>query len=244
MLRGENNRADASFVSRTAPAMAATASASEIAAEIHRRLQSLPVRDERNVRGIRRAFSRILRKEDGRLVMDVGRRLRLEYGYRGVPYELILARHEAFRLLGERELEDLGQGLDSWWSVDSFARTLSGPAWRDGVIGDGVILKWARSPDKWWRRAAVVSTVALNVRSRGGKGDVPRTLKICRLLVDDHEDMVEKALSWALRGLVVHDASAVRDFIAEYQARLGSRVKREVNNKLRTGLKSPRRRAD
>jgi 3-methyladenine DNA glycosylase AlkD len=73
---------------------------------------------------------------------------------------------------------------------------------------------------------------------------VPRTLKICRLLVGDHEDMVEKALSWALRELVVHDAGAVKDFIAEHEATLGSLVKREVGNKLRTGLKSPRRRAD
>ncbi len=224
--------------------MATTSSASEIAAEIHNRLQSLPVRNALNVYGVRRAFSRILRKEDGRLVIKVARELRFEYGYRGVPYKLILAHHEAFALLGERELEELGQGLDSWGSVDSFARTLSGPAWRDGLIGDGVILKWARSQDKWWRRAALVSTVALNVRSQGGRGDVPRTLKVCRLLAGDHEDMVEKALSWALRELVVHDAGAVKDFIAEHEATLGSLVKREVGNKLRTGLKSPRRRAD
>ena len=221
--------------------MAATSSASEIAAEIHNRLQSLPVRNAPNVRGVRRAFSQVLRGEDGRLVMEVARGLRLEYGYRGVPYDLILAHHEAFALLGERELEELGRGLDSWWSVDSFARTLSGPAWRDGLIGDGVILEWARSPDKWWRRAALVSTVALNVKSQGGKGDSPRTLKICRLLVDDHEDTIEKALSWALRELVARDARAVSDFIAEHEAKLGSRVTREVNNKLRTGLKSPRK---
>jgi 3-methyladenine DNA glycosylase AlkD len=225
------------------PARTAASKAREIAAEINNQLQSLPVRNAPNVHGVRRAFSRILRKEDGRLVMEVARELRLDYGYRGVPYDLILAHRGAFALLGERELEELGQGLDSWWSVDSFARTLSGPAWREGLIDDGVILKWARSRDKWWRRAALVSTVALNVRSRGGSGDVSRTLKVCRLLADDHEDMVEKALSWALRELVVHDARAVRDFIAEHEARLGSRVKREVDNKLRTGLKSPRRRA-
>jgi 3-methyladenine DNA glycosylase AlkD len=63
------------------------------------------------------------------------------------------------------------------------------------------------------------------------------------LLVDDHEDMIEKALSWALRELVVHDAQAVRDFTDKYEARLGSRVKREIHNKLRTGLKSPKRKA-
>jgi len=223
--------------------MTATSSAREIATEIHNQLQSLPVRNAPNTHRIRRAFSRALRREHGHLVVEVARELRLEYGYRSIPYELILAHQAALRLLGQRELEELGRGLDSWWSVDSFARTLSGPAWHEGLIDDGVILKWARSRDKWWRRAALVSTVALNVKSRGGKGDVPRTLKVCRLLADDHEDMVEKALSWALRELVVHDAGAVRDFIAEHQARLGSRVRREVGNKLRTGLKSPRRRA-
>ena len=51
----------------------------------------------------------------------------------------------AFRLLGEREPEELGRGLDSWWSVARFARTLSGTAWRDGLIGDRVIPRWARS---------------------------------------------------------------------------------------------------
>ena len=223
--------------------MATDSRAREIAAEIHSQLQSLAVKNTPNVRGVRRAFSRALRREDGHLVVEVAKELRLESGYRSVPYELILAHQGAFRLLGERELEELGQGLDSWWSVDCFARTLSGPAWLKGLIGDEVILKWARSRDKWWRRAALVSTVALNVRSQGGRGDVPRTLKVCRLLVDDHEDMVEKALSWALRELVVHDTEAVRDFIIEHQAELGSRVKREVGNKLKTGLKSPRRRA-
>ena len=242
---GPRNRcsADAAFVSQAIPAMTATSSAREIATEIHNQLQSLPVRNAPNTHGIRRAFSRALRREHGHLVVEVARELRLEHGYRSIPYELILAHQAALRLLGQRELEELGRGLDSWWSVDSFARTLSGPAWHEGLIDDGVILKWARSRDKWWRRAALVSTVALNVRSRGGRGDVPRTLKVCRLLADDHEDMVEKALSWALRELVVHDARAVRDFIAEHEARLGSRVKRDVDNKLRTGLKSPRRRA-
>jgi len=223
--------------------MTTTTSADEFAAQIDSRLQALPVRNAPSVDAVRRTFSRTLRGEDGRLVLEVARTLRFRYGYRAVPYELILAHQGAFRLLGERELEELGHGMDSWSSVDSFARTLSGPAWRDGLIQDEVILKWAHSTDRWWRRAALVSTVALNMRSYFGRGDAPRTLGICILLVDDHDDMVEKALSWALRELVVHDAGAVEGFIAEYEGVLGSRVKREVRNKLRTGVKSPRRRA-
>jgi 3-methyladenine DNA glycosylase AlkD len=216
--------------------------AREIAAAIHSQLQSLAVKNTSNVRGVRRSFSRAFRREDGHIVLQVAHHLRRRHGYRSVPYELILAHRDAFNLLDEQELEELGRGLDSWWSVDSFARTLSGPAWLKGLIEDEVIIRWAQSRDKWWRRAALVSTVALNVRSHGGRGDVPRTLEICELLVDDHEDMVEKALSWALRELVVHDAASVSDFIARHGARLGSRVKREVGNKLRTGSKSPGRR--
>ena len=242
MPRKESDGTDGTLMCRAVPAMTATSGASEIAADIHRQLESLPVKNTPNARCVRRAFSQVLRKDDGHLVMEIATELRLRYGHRGIPYELIPANRGAFRLLGEQKLEELGRGLDSWWSVDSFARILSGPAWRDGLIGDGVILDWARSPDKWWRRAALVSTVALNVRSQGGKGDSPRTLKICRLLVDDHEDTIEKALSWALRELVARDARAVSDFIAEHEAELGSRVKREVGNKLRTGLKSPRKR--
>ena len=161
----------------------------------------------------------------------------------GSAYELILGHRAAFERLGPAELEQLGQGINSWWTVDSFARTLSGPAWLHRQIPDQLILAWAGSRDRWWRRAALVSTVALNVRSHGGQGDVPRTLRICRILAGDQDDMVAKALSWALRELVVHDAGAVQEFLDEHDKVLPARVKREVRNKLRTGLKNPGRKA-
>ncbi len=85
----------------------------------------------------------------------------------------------------------------------------------------------------------MVSTVVLNIRSHGGEGDTKKTLGICELLVKDHEDMVVKALSWALRELVVHDPKAVSEFILLHEDILATRVKREVSNKLKTGLKNP-----
>jgi 3-methyladenine DNA glycosylase AlkD len=83
--------------------------------------------------------------------------------------------------------------------------------------------------------------VVLNSPRHGGQGDIPRTLAVCRLLVDDDDDMVVKALSWALRKLVAHDPEVVRGFLAEHEDTLAARVKREVRNKLTTGLKNPRR---
>jgi 3-methyladenine DNA glycosylase AlkD len=164
----------------------------------------------------------------------------IDDSYRWIAYELIHGHSPAFERLGEAELEEFGRGINSWWTVDSFARTLSGPAWLKQQVPDELILKWARSEDRWWRRAALVSTVALNVRSQGGKGDSRRTLQVCRLLIEDHDDMIEKAMSWALRELVVHDEKAVQDFVDEHDKILAARVKREVKNKLRTGLKNPR----
>jgi 3-methyladenine DNA glycosylase AlkD len=68
---------------------------------------------------------------------------------------------------------------------------------------------------------------------------VTRTLQVCRQLAGDQDDMVAKALSWALRELVVHDPGAVQEFLEKYDHVLSARVKREVKNKLATGLKNP-----
>jgi len=158
-----------------------------------------------------------------------------------VAYELIKQHPAAFGSIGEGELEELGQGIDSWGAVDGFARILAGPAWLAGQVDDELIHRWAHANDRWWRRAALVSTVALNMRSQGGRGDVARTLAVCEVLADDRDDMVVKATSWALRQLVVHDADAVDAFLRKHDDDLAARVKREVRNKLATGLKNPLR---
>jgi 3-methyladenine DNA glycosylase AlkD len=85
-----------------------------------------------------------------------------------------------------------------------------------------------------------VSTVPLNVKSHGGTGDAKRTLAVCRLLVDDRDDMVVKALSWALRALSKREPNRVEAFLKKYEERLASLVKREVRNKLTTGRKDGR----
>jgi len=219
-------------------------SAREVASQIDAEIRALPVQNTPSTRAIRRKYSQRLRQAEPDYVLAVARELRETYGYRGMPYDLIRHHRGAFESIGEAELEALGQGINSWWSVDSFARTLAGPAWLKGQVTDALIHRWAHSEDVWWRRAALVSTVALNVRSHGGYGDVSRTLAVCRLLAADREDMVVKALSWALRELVVHDPDAVREFLEEYEDVLAARVKREVRNKLTTGLKNPRPRRD
>jgi 3-methyladenine DNA glycosylase AlkD len=213
----------------------------ELASAFDAEQRALSTHNTDSERSIRLKYSSILRQAPAEYVLSFSKQLLFTHGHRWQAYEIIAAHRQAFQSLRTDELEQLGQGINSWWTTDSFARTLSGPAWRDGLVSDELIIRWAGSPDLWWRRAALVSTVAFNIRSQGGKGDVPRTLAICRLLVSDHEDMVVKAMSWALRQLVYFDPEAVERFMQEHERTLAGRVKREVGNKLRTGLKNPRR---
>lgn len=135
----------------------------------------------------------------------------------------------------------MATGLSDWASVDLYGVTVLGQAWRDGRVTDAKIHAWTKSTDRWKRRLALVATVPLNIPSRGGSGDSPRTLRVCRLLRDDRDDMVVKALSWALRELAKREPGVVRSFMREEEDHLAARVKREVSNKLRTGLKTPRK---
>lgn len=50
--------------------------------------------------------------------------------------------------------------------------------------------------------------------------------------------MVVKALSWALRALAVRDEKAATDFMRQ-EGLDSARVRREVTNRLKTGLRSP-----
>jgi len=196
-----------------------------------------------HIRSVRRARSRAWKTTSPKFVTGVALALatsRQHRWQRWFAYELIRFHKGAFQALDDRTLERFSKGLDSWDSVDAFGRILSGPAWAQGLASDRLIEGWSRSRDLWLRRLALVSTVALNMKNDGGRGDTRRTLAVCARLVDDDEDMVVKALSWALRVLSSHDAPAVPAFLRKHDARLAARVKRETANKLRTGKKNPK----
>jgi 3-methyladenine DNA glycosylase AlkD len=157
---------------------------------------------------------------------------------RQVGYELLAGHRAALASLSRAELLTLGEGIDNWATADTYAEMIVGVSWLRGHVDGALILELTRSPDRWWRRSALVATVALNKKARGGKGDPTQTLPVCRPLVADPDDMVVKALSWALRELAEWEPDLVADFVREHDAVLASRVKREVGNKLRTGKKS------
>jgi hypothetical protein len=194
-------------------------------------------------REIRKALSARLKRESGPDVVQVGLAIASappmkQARSRWVGWELIKGHRAAAESLGLAMAEALGAGNSSWDEVDAYGIYILGPAWLRGQVGDADILRWAADADLWKRRAALVATVVLNSKTHGGKGDAQRTLMVAGRLAGDREDMVVKAMSWALRMLVDWDRAAVESFLAQNEARLAARVKREVRTKLTTGRKN------
>jgi 3-methyladenine DNA glycosylase AlkD len=217
-----------------------------LAEEIDERLSSLAGgAATAELREVRREFTHRLKDAAPHVVLELANLLIdvPQTAYRFIAYELIHHHPAALSHLNAWQLEQLGRGIASWGAVDCFAVYLSGPVWRDRRIPNSLIHGWARSADRWWRRAALVSTVPLNSKSQGGAGDTYRTLQVCRLLEPDRDPMVTKAMSWALRELAKRDPRAVRDYLAARKDVLPAIVLREVTNKLKTGVKNPKPKA-
>jgi 3-methyladenine DNA glycosylase AlkD len=190
-------------------------------------------------RRLRRAWSRQLSSRPAPEVIRLASELVEDDPWgRLTAYELVAHHPGGLAALTPTSVRRLARGLADWVGVDTFACYVAGPAWREGRLPSRQVHAWLRSKDRWMRRTAVVCTVALNIRARGGRGDVARTLGVCRQVVTDRDDMVVKALSWALRSLVEWDHAAVAAFLVEHEGTLAGRVKREVSTKLRTGRKN------
>lgn len=193
-----------------------------------------------DLRGVVKTYKTRLRDEPAEIVLTVANEL-IDQNItesRQVAYELIAAHKAARESLSEERIEHLGRRLDNWCCVDNFCSCIAGPAWREARIDDSKVKDWSRSEDMWWRRVAVVCTVALNTKSRGGKGDPARTFTVCEQVLADPELMVQKAISWALREVVSWDRDAVVGFITQHEANISALVKREVRKKLDTGKKN------
>jgi 3-methyladenine DNA glycosylase AlkD len=211
-------------------------------AQIAGEIDALPAKTAAALRTIRRRYSQQLASSPPAEILRIADELVARHAgeYRFLAYELLRHHEAALASLTAADVRRLGRGMDSWGAVDCFAIYISGQAWRRGQITEAEIRRWSVSEDRWWRRAALVSTVPLNSRAHGGEGDPKATLSVCRRLLRDRDPMVVKALSWALRELSKRDPSAVRQFLDQNESALAPPVLREVRNKLTTGLKNPR----
>lgn len=109
-------------------------------------------------------------------------------------------------MLLEKSVHDLGakqfRMFDEWvdrvttWSDhDALLHYLIGPMIADEPARSGVVFTWARSPNRWRRRASAVALIR-GARRRMFDKEIAR---VTELLLDDRDDMVQKGLGWLLR---------------------------------------------
>jgi 3-methyladenine DNA glycosylase AlkD len=132
--------------------------------------------------------------------------------------------------------------IDNWGLDDLLATKVFGPwvlaeptrrlAHLDTLIAD---------PDVWSRRLALVATVPLN-RSRAGPATPELTFGLIDQVKCERDPMITKAVSWALRELAKGQPERVAAYLDANRGILAALAVREVQNKLRTGLKSGKER--
>ncbi len=128
--------------------------------------------------------------------------------------------------------------LDNWETTDGMAQWVFGrwlladPDARLHHLRDLIA-----DEDLWSRRLALVATVWLN-RGRKDLSFPDLTLEMVDRVKEERHPMITKAVSWALRGLIPKHPQRVAAYLDENRAALAPHAVREVENKLRTGLKS------
>jgi 3-methyladenine DNA glycosylase AlkD len=99
---------------------------------------------------------------------------------------------------GDREFKLFESWLDrisSWADHDALVHSLIAPMVASTPARAKVVFRWAKSPNRWHRRAACVALI------RGARVQrfFPEITKLSGSLLADKDDMVQKGLGWLLR---------------------------------------------
>src|SRR5271157_6365764 len=99
---------------------------------------------------------------------------------------------------GDKEFALFASWLDrvsSWADHDALAHYLLAPMVAAEPARYRVVLRWAKSRNRWRRRAACVALI----RAAREQQLFPEITRLSNLLLADQDDMVEKGLGWLLR---------------------------------------------
>ncbi len=104
--------------------------------------------------------------------------------------------------------------INSWDLVDLSAPNIAGVYLADK--DRKIIYKLAKSKVLWERRIAILSTFAF-LR----KGDCEDTFKVSEMLLDDKEDLIQKAIGWMLREVGKRcSIQAEKEFLKTHSAKI------------------------
>jgi 3-methyladenine DNA glycosylase AlkD len=106
---------------------------------------------------------------------------------------------------GDPEFKRFESWLDrisSWADHDGLVHYLIAPMVASKPPRTKAVFRWAKSPNRWHRRAACVAMI----RGARAKMFFPEITKLSNSLLNDDDDMVQKGLGWLLRETAKFDA--------------------------------------
>lgn len=107
-------------------------------------------------------------------------------------------------LLAEKDFRLFASWIDrisSWSDHDGLAHYLLSPMVNAQPARCRHVFQWAKSSNRWRRRAACVSLI----RGAREKKFFPEIVRLSEMLLADEDDMVQKGLGWLLRETAKYD---------------------------------------
>ena len=119
---------------------------------------------------------------------------------------------------GDREFEMFESWLDrisSWADHDGLVHSLIAPMVAAKAERTKSVFRWAKSDDRWHRRAACVALI----RGARARRFFPEIVKLSDSLLGDKDDMVQKGLGWLLRETAKFDAKRTVPYLMKIRER-------------------------
>jgi 3-methyladenine DNA glycosylase AlkD len=168
-------------------------------------------------RAIRRCRREILREHDFTFLTNVADQL-----FAGSVLEEKVAAVFLLEALdaqcGDREFAMFESWLDrisSWADHDGLVHCLISPLMVTEPSRTKFAFRWAKSPNRWHRRAACVALI----RGARAKMFFPETVRLSDSLLGDEDDMVQKGLGWLLRETAKFDAKRTVPYLMKIRER-------------------------
>ena len=114
-----------------------------------------------------------------------------------------------------KRLESWLPRISSWADHDALVYYLIGPMVVMKPSRIKSVFRWAKSKDRWHRRAACVALIPGTRR----KMFFPEIVRLSNFLLNDRDDMVQKGLGWLLRETAKADAKTTVPYLMTIRAK-------------------------
>lgn len=122
-------------------------------------------------------------------------------------------------------LEKLLRASGSWAYVDWLCTKVVAPLVEREPAQKGVLARWARDPDFWIRRSAMLSLLPA---LRRGEGDFALFERMAVPMLIESEFFIRKAIGWILRDISHRRPAVTAAFVRRHATRLSGVTWREA----------------